>query len=82
MALGDLFGNIIGGKEGCRDNERKYRDRDDEDDDDEDRDKFSGGERPQEIASKWATILARRLMGESLLFVAQHLEMPYLRSCT
>lgn len=37
MALGDLFGNIIGGKERCRDHEREYRDRDDEDDD-EDRD--------------------------------------------
>ncbi|MCP6759989.1 MAG: CRISPR-associated endoribonuclease Cas6 [Fischerella sp. CENA71] len=39
--------------------------------------KRTGGERAQEIASKWATILARREMGESLLFVAQDLEMPY-----
>ncbi|MEA5616750.1 CRISPR-associated endoribonuclease Cas6 [Cronbergia sp. UHCC 0137] len=36
-----------------------------------------GGERAEEIAAKWATILARRELGESLLAIAQDLEMPY-----
>ncbi|EHC15969.1 hypothetical protein FJSC11DRAFT_1392 [Fischerella thermalis JSC-11] len=36
MALGDLFGNIMGGKQRRRDDEREYRDRDDEDDEDRD----------------------------------------------
>ncbi|MDF5733321.1 MAG: CRISPR-associated endoribonuclease Cas6 [Rhizonema sp. PD38] len=39
--------------------------------------KRTGGERADEIASKWATVLARREMGESLLVVAEDLEMPY-----
>ncbi|MBW4624021.1 MAG: CRISPR-associated endoribonuclease Cas6 [Brasilonema octagenarum HA4186-MV1] len=39
--------------------------------------KRTGGDRAEEIASKWATILARREMGESLQLVAQDLEMPY-----
>ncbi|SRR5579883_344415 len=39
--------------------------------------KRTGGERAEEIASKWATILARREMGESLQVVAQDLGMPY-----
>ncbi|MGF1673187.1 MAG: CRISPR-associated endoribonuclease Cas6 [Rivularia sp. (in: cyanobacteria)] len=39
--------------------------------------KRTGGERASEIASKWATILARREMGESLQVIAQDLEMPY-----
>lgn len=39
--------------------------------------KRTGGDRADEIASKWATILARREMGESLQLVAEDLEMPY-----
>lgn len=39
--------------------------------------KRTGGERAEEIASKWATILARREMGESLQAVAEDLGMPY-----
>ncbi|MEI2583535.1 CRISPR-associated endoribonuclease Cas6 [Scytonema sp. PRP1] len=39
--------------------------------------KRTGGERAEEIASKWATILAQREMGESLQAIAQDLEMPY-----
>jgi CRISPR-associated endoribonuclease Cas6 len=39
--------------------------------------KRTGGERADEIAAKWATILARREMGESLQVVAEDLEMPY-----
>jgi CRISPR-associated endoribonuclease Cas6 len=39
--------------------------------------KRTGGERATEIAEKWATILARREMGESLLVIAQDLEIPY-----
>ncbi|HLO88062.1 MAG TPA: CRISPR-associated endoribonuclease Cas6 [Nostocaceae cyanobacterium] len=39
--------------------------------------KRTGGERAIGIAEKWATILARREMGESLLVVAKDLEMPY-----
>jgi CRISPR-associated endoribonuclease Cas6 len=39
--------------------------------------KRTGGERAEEIASKWATILARREMGESLQVIAADLEMPY-----
>ncbi|GAA6619883.1 CRISPR-associated endoribonuclease Cas6 [Scytonema sp. NUACC26] len=39
--------------------------------------KRTGGERADEIALKWATILARREMGESLQVVAQDLDMPY-----
>ncbi len=39
--------------------------------------KRTGGERAEETASKWATILARREMGESLQVVAQDLGMPY-----
>ncbi|ARV60586.1 CRISPR-associated endoribonuclease Cas6 [Nostocales cyanobacterium HT-58-2] len=39
--------------------------------------KRTGGDRAEETATKWATILARREMGESLQVVAQELEMPY-----
>lgn len=39
--------------------------------------KRTGGDRASEIASKWATILARREMGDSLKIIAQDLEMPY-----
>lgn len=39
--------------------------------------KRTGGERADEIAVKWATILARREMGESLQVVAEDLAMPY-----
>ena len=39
--------------------------------------KRTGGNRASEIASKWATILARREMGDSLQVIAQDLEMPY-----
>ncbi|WP_066426887.1 CRISPR-associated endoribonuclease Cas6 [Anabaena sp. 4-3] len=39
--------------------------------------KRTGGERTSEIASKWATILARREMGESLQVVAEDLQIPY-----
>jgi CRISPR-associated endoribonuclease Cas6 len=39
--------------------------------------KRTGGDRADEIATKWATILARREMGESLQVVAQDLGMPY-----
>ncbi|HLP89891.1 MAG TPA: CRISPR-associated endoribonuclease Cas6 [Nostocaceae cyanobacterium] len=39
--------------------------------------KRTGGKRATEIAEKWATILARREMGESLDVVAKDLEMPY-----
>ena len=39
--------------------------------------KRTGGQRASEIASKWATILARREMGDSLQLIAQDLEMPY-----
>ncbi len=33
--------------------------------------------RAQEIAAKWATILARREMGESLQVIAQDMGIPY-----
>lgn len=36
-----------------------------------------GGERTKRTAETWATILARREMGESLQAIAQDLEMPY-----
>ncbi|MDZ8053468.1 MAG: CRISPR-associated endoribonuclease Cas6 [Aulosira sp. ZfuVER01] len=39
--------------------------------------KRTGGDRTDKIASTWATILARREMGESLQIIAQDLEMPY-----
>ena len=39
--------------------------------------KRTGGTRADETASKWATILARREMGESLQVVAEDLGMPY-----
>jgi CRISPR-associated endoribonuclease Cas6 len=39
--------------------------------------KRTGGDRADEIASKWATILARREMGESLQVVSEDLGMPY-----
>ncbi len=39
--------------------------------------KRTGGDRADKIASTWATILARREMGESLQVIAQDLEMPY-----
>lgn len=37
----------------------------------------TGGTRAQEIAETWATILARRELGESLSAIAIDLEMPY-----
>jgi CRISPR-associated endoribonuclease Cas6 len=39
--------------------------------------KRAGGSRALEIAETWATILARRELGESLLDIAADLEMPY-----
>lgn len=39
--------------------------------------KRTGGDRAVEVASTWATILARREMGESLQVVAADLQMPY-----
>lgn len=36
-----------------------------------------GGDRARHAAENWATILARREMGESLSAIAQDLEMPY-----
>jgi CRISPR-associated endoribonuclease Cas6 len=39
--------------------------------------KRTGGSRAGEIAETWATILARRELGESLLDIAADLEMPY-----
>jgi CRISPR-associated endoribonuclease Cas6 len=39
--------------------------------------KRTGGDRTDKIASTWATILARREMGESLQAIATDLEMPY-----
>jgi CRISPR-associated endoribonuclease Cas6 len=38
--------------------------------------KRSGGDRTDKIAATWATILARREMGESLKLIAEDLEMP------
>jgi CRISPR-associated endoribonuclease Cas6 len=40
--------------------------------------KRTGGDRTEKVASTWATILARREMGESLQVIAQDLEMPYV----
>jgi CRISPR-associated endoribonuclease Cas6 len=37
----------------------------------------TGGDRTDKIAATWATILARREMGESLQVIAQDLDMPY-----
>ncbi|MBW4574157.1 MAG: CRISPR-associated endoribonuclease Cas6 [Aphanothece sp. CMT-3BRIN-NPC111] len=37
----------------------------------------TGGDRALEIAETWATILARRELGESLMAIATDLEMPY-----
>ncbi|BAZ83625.1 CRISPR-associated endoribonuclease Cas6 [Sphaerospermopsis kisseleviana CS-549] len=39
--------------------------------------KRTGGDRTEKIATTWATILARREMGESLQIIAQDLEIPY-----
>jgi CRISPR-associated endoribonuclease Cas6 len=39
--------------------------------------KRAGGSRATEIAETWATILARRELGESLFDIAADLEMPY-----
>ncbi len=39
--------------------------------------KRTGGDRTDKIASTWATILARREMGESLQVISEDLEMPY-----
>jgi CRISPR-associated endoribonuclease Cas6 len=39
--------------------------------------KRTGGVRAEEIAAKWATILARREMGESLQVIAQDMGIPY-----
>ncbi|NJK51717.1 MAG: CRISPR-associated endoribonuclease Cas6, partial [Leptolyngbyaceae cyanobacterium SU_3_3] len=37
----------------------------------------TGGDRASQIAQTWATILARRELGEGLPAIAQDLEMPY-----
>jgi len=39
--------------------------------------KRTGGDRATTIAQTWATILARRELGESLQAIAEDLEMPY-----
>lgn len=39
--------------------------------------KRKGGDRAREIAETWATILARRELGESLQAIASDLQMPY-----
>ena len=39
--------------------------------------KRTGATRALDIASKWATILARREMGESIPKIAEDLQMPY-----
>lgn len=39
--------------------------------------KRTGGERATQVAETWATILARREMGESLKGIAADMEMPY-----
>lgn len=39
--------------------------------------KRTGGDRATQIAETWATILARRELGESLQAIAQDLELPY-----
>jgi CRISPR-associated endoribonuclease Cas6 len=39
--------------------------------------KRTGGTRATEIAETWATILARRELGESLQTIATDLDMPY-----
>ena len=39
--------------------------------------KRTGGDRATQTATTWATILARRELGESLQAIAQDLEMPY-----
>jgi CRISPR-associated endoribonuclease Cas6 len=39
--------------------------------------KRTGGERADLIAEKWATILARRELGESIIAIAEDLEIPY-----
>ena len=39
--------------------------------------KKTGGERATQVAETWATILARREMGESLKGIAVDMEMPY-----
>ncbi|WP_353930208.1 CRISPR-associated endoribonuclease Cas6 [Okeanomitos corallinicola TIOX110] len=44
--------------------------------------KRKGGERTEKIATTWATILARREMGESLQVIAQDLEIPYTTAKT
>ncbi|AFZ60961.1 CRISPR-associated endoribonuclease Cas6 [Anabaena cylindrica FACHB-243] len=44
--------------------------------------KRTGGDRTEKIATTWATILARREMGESLQVIAQDLEIPYTTAKT
>ena len=44
--------------------------------------KRTGGERTEKIATTWATILARREMGESLQIIAEDLEIPYTTAKT
>jgi CRISPR-associated endoribonuclease Cas6 len=39
--------------------------------------KRTGGDRAQAIAEKWATVLARRELGDSLLDIAADMDMPY-----
>ncbi|MBO1066483.1 MULTISPECIES: CRISPR-associated endoribonuclease Cas6 [Nostocales] len=41
-----------------------------------------GGERTEKIATTWATILARREVGESLQVIAEDLEIPYTTAKT
>jgi CRISPR-associated endoribonuclease Cas6 len=44
--------------------------------------KRTGGDRTEKIATTWATILARREMGESLQVIAEDLEIPYTTTKT
>lgn len=39
--------------------------------------KRTGGDRARQVAETWATILARRDLGDSLQAIAQDLDMPY-----
>jgi CRISPR-associated endoribonuclease Cas6 len=42
-----------------------------------DQKKRTGGHRAQDSAETWATILARRELGDSLQAIAEELELPY-----
>jgi len=39
--------------------------------------KRQGGDRAQDVAENWATILARRELGDSLQDIAADMDMPY-----